>query len=110
MVKERLQKEVLPDFKGNRPVVLEVVVYGLHIPSAAQRVVLRGSPTFSALRTLKDAKTGAELAKLDQNAAGFAGNGLLGVAIDQVFPDLEDRVIGAWIGQTKIWLHQPQKS
>jgi hypothetical protein len=110
LVKERLQKEVVPEFKGTRPAVLEVVVVGFHIPSAAQRVVLGGAPTFGALRILKDAKTGKELAKLDQNAAGFAGNGLLGVAIDQALPDLEDRVIAAWIAQTKTWLVQPQKS
>lgn len=104
LVKERLEREVVPEFKGSRPVVLEITVVGFVIPSAAQRLVLGGNPVFTALRVLKDAKTGAELGKLDQATAAGAGQGIVGVAIEQALPDLEERLLGVFVDQTKRWL------
>ncbi len=104
LVKQRIDKEIVPEFKGSRPVVLEITIVGFLIPSAAQRVVLGGTPTFGALRVLKDARSGAELARLDQMSAAGAGQGILGVAIEQAMPDLEDRLLAVFVTQTKNWL------
>ena len=50
------------------------MVHGFVIPHAVQRVVLGGVPILAAVTTLKDARPGAELAKLDQGAAAPAGH------------------------------------
>ena len=104
MIRDRINREVVPQFTGTRGARLEINVVSFFIPSPLQRVALGGSPTMAAARTLKDARTGAELAKLDQMSAGMAGNGILGVAIDQGFSDLEDRVLDNFTAQTKKWL------
>ncbi len=104
LIKDSLAKSVLPKFKGQRAAVLEITVHNFFIPSAVQRVVLGGSPTLSALRVLKDAKSGKVLAKLDQGAAAIAGQGVLGVALDQAFSDLENRVMAIFAEQTLAWL------
>lgn len=104
LVKQRIDKEITPELKGNRPVVLDITIHGFMIPSAAQRLTLGGNPTFAAVRVLKDAKTGAELGKLDQMSAAAAGQGILGVAIEQALPELEDRLMAGFIKQTRSWL------
>lgn len=48
--------------------------------------------------------TGAELGKLDRMAGAMAGNGILGVAVDQAFSDLEDRVLEAYTQNVLDWL------
>lgn len=106
LIKLRLEKDVVPEFKGARPVVLEIQVVGFVIPSAAQRLVLGGTPILAALRTLKDAKSGAELAKLDRGSAAAAGQGILGVAIEQALPDLEERLLDSFTRQTRDWLNK----
>lgn len=103
-LKRSLEAGVLPRYQGTRPVVLHVLVHGFSIPSAVQRALLGGSPVLAAITTLRDAKTGAELAKLDRMAGGAAGNGLLGVLADQAFSDLEDRVLEAYNAQVLEWL------
>lgn len=103
-LRRRLTERVLPNFQGTRPVALQVMVQGFSIPSAAQRVILGGGPVFGAVTTIRDAKTGAELAKLDRMAAGYAGNGVLGVLADQALSDLEDRVLDAYNQQVMDWL------
>lgn len=103
-VRRRLTDRVLPNFQGTRSVTLQVEVKGFSVPSAAQRVLLGGSPVFGAVTTIRDAKTGAELAKLDRAAAGYAGNGVLGVLADQALSDLEDRVLDAYNQQVLDWL------
>lgn len=104
LVRQRLEKEVLPEFKGTRPAVLEIEIIGFVIPSAAQRLVIGGQPVFGALRVLRDGKSGAELAKLDQASAAAAGQGILGVAIEQALPDLEERLMDQFVRQTRAWL------
>ncbi|MEJ2124195.1 MAG: hypothetical protein P8Y67_10370 [Alphaproteobacteria bacterium] len=104
-LKRRVGAAIVPKFQGTRPVVLEINVFGLSIPGPAQRVIWGGSPMLGAVTRLKDASTGEELAKLDKAAAGAAGNGLLGVLIDQAFDDLEDRVFDAYIRNLSQWLH-----
>lgn len=105
-VKQRMEKSVLPEFRGTRPAVLELEVMGFVIPSPAQRVVIGGQPLIGALRVLKDAKTGVELARLDQASAAAAGQGVLGVAIDQALPDLEERLMAVFVQQTLKWLRK----
>ena len=82
----------------------DVAAQATAIPSAAQRIVIGGTPILGALRVLKDAKTGAVLAKLDQATATNAGNGLLGVAIEQALPEIEDRLLAQFVTQTRSWL------
>jgi hypothetical protein len=105
-LKERLQAEVIPHFQGTRRARLDVHVVGFVIPNAAQRVVLGGNPMLGAITTLKDAQTGAELAKSDRLAAAYAGQGVLGVLADQAFSDLEDRVMDTYVAQVQGWLLQ----
>lgn len=104
MVKKAVDEQVRPNFKGARPAVLEVRIISFVIPSPAQRILLGGSPTLGAVTVLKDAKTGVVLASSDRMAAGMAGNGLIGVAVDQGFSDLEDRVVNAYAANVNAWL------
>jgi hypothetical protein len=104
-ISTRLGNALAPKFSGGtRPVVVEVTVKAFIIPSPAQRVVLGGAPTIGAVTVLKDAQTGAVLAKMDRAAAGYAGNGVLGVLVDQAFADLEDRVLESYNRQVVDWL------
>lgn len=104
-LKDRVKRQIMPKLAaGTRAVKLEVEVHSFIIPSAVQRVVLGGTPMLAALVTLRDAKTGAQLAKLDRIAAGMAGNGVLGVLVDQAFSDLEDRVLDKWTENVEGWL------
>ncbi len=103
-LKRRVSERIVPQFQGARPVVMEITVHSLSIPGPVQRVVLGGAPMLGAVTVLKDAATGKELAKLDRMAAGHAGNGLLGVLVDQAFSDLEDRVFDAYINNLRDWL------
>lgn len=89
---------------GTREVKLEVEVHSFLIPTAIQRVVVGGTPMMGAMTYLRDARTGAQLAKLDRMASGMAGNGVLGVLVDQAFSDLDDRVLDRWIEQVESWL------
>ena len=104
MIKGRLQQAVLPKFKGSRAVRLEIEVHGFHIPSPLQRIALGGTPMLGTITVLRDAKTGKELGKLDRNNAAIAGNGILGVVVDQGFSDLEDRVLDKYMENILAWL------
>jgi hypothetical protein len=105
MIKGRLQQAVLPRFSGGtRAVRLEIEVHSFHIPSPLQRIALGGTPVLGTVTVLRDAKTGKELGKLDKGNAAIAGNGILGVAIDQGFSDLEDRVLDKYMENILAWL------
>jgi hypothetical protein len=104
MIRSRLQQTVLPNFRGTRNVRLEIVVHSFRIPSPLQRVALGGHPTLGAITTLRDATTGEELGKLDRAAASYAGNGVIGVLVDQAFSDLEDRVLEQYVSNVRSWL------
>ena len=105
MIKGRLQQAVLPKFSGGtRAVRLEIEVHSFHIPSPLQRIALGGAPILGTITVLRDAKTGKELGKLDKGNAAIAGNGLLGVAVDQGFSDLEDRVLDKYMENILDWL------
>jgi hypothetical protein len=102
LIGDRLKRDIISQLKGSREVRLEVMVHGFVIPHAIQRATLGGSPLLFAVTTLKDARTGAELAKLDQGAGAPAGQGILGAIIDQ--GSLEDRVVDAYISNVRNWL------
>ncbi len=105
MLKERLDRNVLPEYRGGtRPVRLEIEIKRFHIPSALQRIALGGSPGLLATAVLRDAATGKELARDERGAAAYAGNGIIGVAVDQAFDDLEDRVIDRYAANVSEWL------
>lgn len=104
-LKDRVKSQIMPKLaSGTRVVKFEVEVHSFVIPSAVQRVVIGGTPMLGARVYLRDAKTGAQLAKLDRMAAGMAGNGALGVLVDQAFGDLEDRVFDKWTENVESWL------
>lgn len=103
-LKKRLGGAILPKFQGTRRAVLEVKVHGMFIPSAVQRVVLGGSPTLTTVTVLRDSVTGQELAKLERANAAMAGNGVLGVLVDQGFSDLDERVFNKYIDNVSGWL------
>jgi hypothetical protein len=96
-----LRRDIVPQFNGGREARLEVMVHGFAIPHAIQRT-LGGAPLLLAVTTLKDARTGAELAKLDQATATSAGQGFLGALVDQ--RPLEDRVLEVYVSQVRNWL------
>ena len=104
-IQERVGKSIFPLFQGTRPVVIEVSIRLFTIPGPVQRVVLGGSPVLDATTRLKDAQTGEELAKLERTTASYAGNGWLGVLVDQAFDDLDDRVLDRYISDLKGWLN-----
>lgn len=104
MIETAVAAKVKPAFNGSRPVRLEIQVHSFVIPSAAQRAVLGGAPTLGAVTYLKDARTGAELGKLDRGAIAGAGSGVIGVLVDQGLDDLEDRVINVYTTQVLDWL------
>lgn len=103
-IRTRLGNALSSRFHGTRPVVVEVTIVAFAIPSAAQRVVLGGTPVLGAVTVLKDAQTGAVLAKMDRMAGAMAGNGVMGVLIDQALPDLEDRLFDTYKTQVLDWL------
>jgi hypothetical protein len=102
LIGDRLKRDIVPQLNGGREARLEVMVHGFVVPHAVQRAVLGGVPLLLAVTVLKDARTGAELAKLDQATAAGAGQGILGVIVDQ--GSLEDRVLDVYISQVRNWL------
>jgi hypothetical protein len=103
--KRRMGETIVPQFQGDRPVILEVNLLAFSIPSPGERIMLGGAPTMGAITVLKDAKTGQELAKMDRATGAAAGNGILGVLVDQAFSDLEDRLFNAYIDQLREWMN-----
>jgi hypothetical protein len=106
LIKSRIASTVTPRFNGTRPVRLEIEVVLFSVPPAIQRATLGGSPMLLAITLLKDARTGAELGKLDRGAGAMAGQGVLSVLVDQAFSDLEDRVVDAYAGNVLAWLQR----
>lgn len=102
----RLRKDVAPEFQGTRDVKLEVVVAAFIVPDAVQRAVIGGTPVLGAITTLRDAKTGVELAKLDQGASTYAGNGLAAIVDQAIAAPLEERLVDAYVDNVRRWLQK----
>jgi hypothetical protein len=109
MLKGRLEQQVRPAYQGTRRVKLVVTIQGMVIPSAVQRVTLGGAPILSGTISIVDLKTGAEIAKTAEpiGTAAAAGNGVLGVLVDQALPDLEDRLMDNFANATRAWIAAP---
>lgn len=105
MIRDRLNTFVVPDYKGTRPVRLEVLVKNFVIPSPLQRLAIGATPPLlNAETVLRDAATGKELAKLDKVSTGTAFGGIIGVAVDQAGDDLEDRALDDYVKNVRAWL------
>lgn len=105
LIYAHLKRRVVPEFKGSREARLEVDVLAFAVPDAVQRATLGGTPMLAAVTTLKDARTGMELAKLDQGASTYAGQGIVGALVDQaIAAPLEERIVEAYITNVRYWL------
>ncbi len=104
LIKDRLTHFVLPSYQGTRPVRLEVEIRSFVIPSPLQRIALGGTPRLTAVTVLRDSATGQELGRHERVAVGYAGNGIVGVAVDQAGDDLEDRVLDKYVSNVREWL------
>lgn len=108
MMRERLVKLVVPQYQGTRRAKLVIKIQSMIIPSAAQRVLIGGAPMIAGHARVVDIATGAELAKTPEDAplmvAAAAGNGVLGVLVDQAFADLEDRLMDNFADRVVKWL------
>lgn len=107
-VKDALETNLKPALQsGTRPVRLEVSIRTFFVPSPVQRVVVGGVPGMTATAVLKDAETGQTLAQIkDQFTVAPAGNGILGVLVDQAFSDLDVRVANSYADAYRRWLLQ----
>jgi hypothetical protein len=102
LITDRLKRDVVSKMNGSREARLELEVYGFVVPHVVQRATIGGTPILLVVTTLKDARTGAELAKLDQGTAAPSGQGLLGVIVDQ--GSLEERLVDRYVSQVRSWL------
>lgn len=90
---------------GNKPVKLDVTVHTFIVPSAVQRVVIGGAPVIAASAVLRDASSGAVIAeRQNMISAAMAGNGWGGVLADQLFDDLDVRLVNSYAQQYRDWL------
>lgn len=105
-LKEALERSIKSRLQGgHRSTRLEVTVKSFAIPSAVERVMIGGRPFIVASAELKDAVTGEVLAKREDLAAtAIAGNGWGGVLADQLFDDLDVRVVNSYAERYHAWL------
>jgi hypothetical protein len=105
-LRDALAKTLKPELQhGTRVVRLEVTLHLFDVPSAVRRVVVGGMPTIIASADLVDATTGTVLATRPNFAAmAYAGNGWLGVAIDQAMDDLDVRLTNQYAATYRDWL------
>lgn len=101
-----LEQSVKPALQGgSQPVRLEVTIKSFQVPSAVQRVIVGGVPVVAAEIELKDAQTGAVLAKRpDFVATAYAGNGIGGVLIDQALDDPDQRLAVNFAETYRDWI------
>lgn len=105
LMDERLKRSVVPLLNGTRDARIEITIQSFVIPHAIQRAVLGGAPVLLAVAALKDARTGAELAKLDQMASAYGGGGVIGtLVVESLSAPLEERVIDAYVENIRNWL------
>jgi len=105
LIDKHLKRDILPQLRGSRDARLEVTVVAFLVPDAVQRATLGGTPVLGAVTILRDARTGAELAKLDQGASTYAGQGIVGALVDHaVAAPLEERLVDSYINNVRRWL------
>lgn len=104
-ITEAFQKRVVPAFRGTEPARVEIVVKSLDLPSGLRRVVAGGNHRIDAEITVVDAKTGATILRAPDFQGLAGGNGgVMGVLVDQVFPDPIDRAANTLANNYKSWL------
>jgi hypothetical protein len=105
-VRDAFTKRLAGSLKGTQPVRIDVLVREVRIASAAQRILVGGDHVFKADVDVVDPRTGrVYLAFPAQRAAATGGNGLLGVALDNILRDEPiNLAISAYASQYTDWL------
>jgi hypothetical protein len=100
-----LDTEVRNAFRGTDPARLIVTIRELRMESTFSRLLGRGSHMLYADIRLIDGKTGQVLADLSR-FSGYApaSGGLIGLAVDQMFPDPIDRVSTGFAINLRVWI------
>lgn len=93
-----------PNLNGAKPARIRVRVESLSIASAAQRVVLGGNHFAKADVILVDEKGRELTSRSGISAMGLAGNGVVGVLVDQALDDPMDRVSQSLATEFTTWL------
>lgn len=106
LVEARFQRDLVPQFSGTRDARLEVSVAAFIVPHAVQRAVLGGTPVLLAVTVLKDAKSGVELARLEQGASTYAGQGMVALVDQAIAAPLEERLVDAYVTNVRHWLQK----
>ncbi|WP_157961465.1 DUF6778 family protein [Microvirga flavescens] len=94
------------DLTGQRPVKLVVRVHEFAVVPGAVRILLGGNHVIKADVDILDAKTGAPLLAFPAHTVAFqGGNGVIGVALDNIIQDdPADRLIRYYVNQYRNWL------
>ena len=105
-VRDAMTRHLAGELTGSRPVRVEVVVTGVQIASAMQRILVGGGHMMSADVTLVDARTGQVLVAYPaQTTAAGAGSGLLGTMVEHAaLAEPIDRVVDNYASQYSRWL------
>ena len=101
-----LLREVSAEMHGQEPVRIDVTIHQVVMPSAAQRAVLGGQPILRATVRLTEARSGKEIAAYPNLTVAInAGNGVLGVMVDQFATgDHFDELVAKFSTQYRQWL------
>ncbi|HEX2726293.1 MAG TPA: hypothetical protein VHN20_10775 [Beijerinckiaceae bacterium] len=101
-----MERHLVGELNGARPVRIEVAIKDVQIASVVQRILIGGSHHMMGDVNVVDAKTGQVLVAYPaQTAVGAAGQGLLGTMIDQAaFAEPIDRVVENYASQYGNWL------
>ena len=90
-IKAEIEKVMVGQLNGSRPVRLDVVVKSFALPSAVQRILIGGNRGMTADANLVDARTGAIiLANRDLSTITYTGQGVLGTAIQAGFDNASE--------------------
>jgi hypothetical protein len=105
-LKGTLERHLGGEFRGHRPVRLEVIVRNFVIANAVQKIIVGGGNSMKADATLVDAHTGAVLIS-HPDLVGFslAGNGVVGTLVEAAIADNpSDRVMRSFAERYSDWL------
>jgi hypothetical protein len=109
-IKAALDAEVRPAFRGTDPARLRVIVRRIDVPPAVLRILV-GNPGYALKADIRvvDGKTGQALVEApDFNGIVSTQGGLIGTAVEQLFPDPIDRVSRAFATALRAWLQTGQ--